>query len=103
MVRALAIDIGGTKFEVARVDDGGAITDRARIDSRSAVDAEALFARVVELVEPVLRLIAARRPPTVPWCAVWGSGGPMRPGGVAVSPLNIAVWRDFPCATGSRS
>lgn len=88
MVRALAVDIGGTKFEAALVEDDGTITRRARVASTGAADGEALFARLAGIVTD-LDLTG------VDVCGV-GAGGPMRMGGEAVSPLNIAVWRDFP-------
>ena len=84
----LAIDIGGTKFEVAVIDTEGVIHDRLRVGSVGATDGEDLFARLAELVAEIDRT-------DVTVCGV-GSGGPMRRGGVEVSPLNIAVWRDFP-------
>lgn len=88
MSRALAVDIGGTKFEVAVVDDGGEITERARSSSKGASDADDLFDRIADLIGGVD--LAG-----IDVCGV-GCGGPMRRGGVAVSPLNIEVWRDFP-------
>ena len=85
---ALAIDIGGTKFEVALVGDDGSISDRHRVASSGATDGEELFSRLTGLVE---RLDLEG----VDVCGV-GAGGPMRKGGEAISPLNIAAWRDFP-------
>lgn len=88
MRRALAVDIGGTKFEVALVDVDGRIAGRDRVASTGAADGEELFARLAGLVAGIDLT-------GVEVCGV-GSGGPMRPGGEAVSPLNIGVWRDFP-------
>lgn len=88
MVVALAVDIGGTKFEAAIVDDAGAISRRARVDSTGAVDGEELFGRLAGIIETI-ELDA------VDVCGV-GSGGPMGPDGEQVSPLNIVAWRDFP-------
>ncbi len=88
MTRALAIDIGGTKFETAVVGLDGTITDRRRCDSTGSADSEDLWDRLVSIIEG--RELGS---PVV--CGV-GCGGPMRRGGVGVSPLNIAVWRDFP-------
>jgi len=85
---ALAIDIGGTKFEAALVGIDGVVRERARVESTGASDGEELFSRLAGL-------IAGIDLEGVDVCGV-GSGGPMRAGGVAVSPLNIAVWRDFP-------
>ncbi|MXW61573.1 MAG: ROK family protein [Acidimicrobiaceae bacterium] len=85
---ALAVDIGGTKFEVATVTDTGEIGGRARVDSTGASDAEELFGRLAGIVESFDL-------DPVDVCGV-GSGGPMLPNGEEVSPLNIGVWRDFP-------
>jgi len=88
MPTALAIDIGGTKIEVALVDMSGRIRQRARAGSIEVANGEELFSRLARLVDGID--LAA-----VDVCGV-GTGGPMRAGGVAVSPLNIPVWRDFP-------
>ena len=85
---ALAVDIGGTKLAVGRVDEDGAVLDRAAAPSTGAADAEVLWGRLADLVGIV-------RQGDEVVCGV-GCGGPMTPGGVAVSPLNIAAWRDFP-------
>ena len=85
---AIAIDIGGTKFEVATVGLDGTVHRRERMASTGAADGEDLWRRLVELVDRFdLDGVGV--------CGV-GSGGPMRAGGSAVSPLNIPVWRDFP-------
>jgi len=88
MAEALAVDIGGTKFEAAIVDSDGGIGRRERIDSSGAADGEELWQRL----ESIVRQLDCD---TAEVCGV-GSGGPMRRGGEAVSPLNIEVWRDFP-------
>lgn len=88
MTLALAIDIGGTKFEAAVVDAGGTILERRRVGSSEVTDGEDLFGRLLGLLEGI-------RHPDPAVCGV-GSGGPMRAGGEAVSPLNIPAWRDFP-------
>ena len=88
MTRALAIDIGGTKFETAIVALDGSIMERRRCDSTGAVDGDALWDRLVSI-------IGSAELDALDVCGV-GCGGPMRRGGVGVSPLNIPVWRDFP-------
>ncbi len=88
MDRALAIDIGGTKFETAVVGFDGVISDRRRCDSTGSTDGEELWQRLVSLVDGIdVNGLSV--------CGV-GAGGPMRRGGIGVSPLNIPVWRDFP-------
>ena len=82
----VAIDVGGTKVDVARVTTDGYIHERVRIDTRAAGDE--LFERIVEAVSS----LEAGRTELIGV----GCGGPMRQGGVEVSPLNIPQWRNFP-------
>jgi len=88
----LAVDVGGTKLAAGAVDVGGRLLVRAQ--APTAGDGEGLFATLTGLVDHVRHHdeIAGR---TLVACGV-GSGGPMTRGGEAVSPLNIAAWRDFP-------
>lgn len=88
METALAIDVGGTKLAVARVDAAGRLSDRRAAPTPAHGDAEAMWSRLAELV------VAVRRGDEV--VAGVGCGGPMTPGGTAVSPLNIPAWVDFP-------
>ncbi len=84
----IAVDIGGTKMEAARLDSGGNILERRRT-ATDAPDGEALFGRLAAILEPL------RGPGEVQVCGV-GCGGPMARGGEEVSPLNIPQWRGFP-------
>ncbi|MFA9565373.1 MAG: ROK family protein [Acidimicrobiales bacterium] len=84
---ALAIDVGGTKIEAALVDAGGTVSGRTRVPT-GGDDGEQLYRRVLDVVDGL-----RGAPFTV--CGV-GCGGPMTPGGVLVSPLNIPQWRNFP-------
>ena len=85
-IPCLALDIGGTKAEVAVVTPRGEVVRRGRLDVPGS--GERLFEDIVDLLArvrdgaPVSALGVA--------CA-----GPMLAGGVAVSPLNIPVWRNF--------
>ena len=88
MIDTLAIDIGGTKIDAARVDGDGRILERYRLPTQGA-NAEELFDGLVALVEPLLA------GGTLGGCGV-GCGGPMTSGGEEVSPLNIPQWRSFP-------
>ncbi|HEY7070330.1 MAG TPA: ROK family protein [Acidimicrobiales bacterium] len=88
METALAIDIGGTKLAVARVDATGHLTDRHTAPTPGREGAEVMWATLVDLVA------AARHGDEV--VVGVGCGGPMTPGGEAVSPLNIPAWRGFP-------
>ena len=90
MARVLAVDIGGTKLAAAVVDRAGVLTGRASI-ATIGTDGEGLFAALVALMDEV----RATEPGDIVACGV-GCGGPMSPGGVQVSPLNIAQWRSFP-------
>jgi glucokinase len=85
MDTALAVDIGGTKLAAGLVTCEGEVLDSATASSKSG-SAEGLFDVLAGLVE---RFGGAGV------CGV-GCGGPMSAGGETVSPLNIAVWREFP-------
>jgi glucokinase len=87
---ALAVDIGGTKLEVGIVSAEGTILVRERAATTSAEPWPGLAA-LIDLVlarGSALGLAPER-------CGV-GCGGPMAPGGEAVSPLHIPGWRGFP-------
>lgn len=88
---ALAVDIGGTKLAVARVDERGGVHQRV-VAPTAGDDAETLFARLVALVD---RVVGGHVGADLVVCGV-GCGGPMAPGGETVSPLNIPQWRAFP-------
>lgn len=85
---ALAVDVGGTKLAVGRVDAAGRLADRRTAPTPADGDPEAMWARLAELVTAVRRgdeqVVGV------------GCGGPMEPGGRTVSPLNIPAWREFP-------
>lgn len=87
----LAVDIGGTKMAAGIVGDGGAVAHRRMVPTPASMDPSVVFAALERLVRAVL----AESPETVDACGV-GCGGPMDPGGAAVSPLNIGAWRRFP-------
>ncbi len=88
MGTALAVDIGGTKLAVGRVDDAAHLLDRRSAATPATGPAEAMWARLAELIA------AVRRGDEV--VVGVGCGGPMAPGGTTVSPLNIPAWRSFP-------
>jgi glucokinase len=93
---ALAVDVGGTKMAAGLVDLDGSLVERAMRPTRATSgpgEAEDLWNDLAELVEGVAGRIDAGDRLVV--CGT-GCGGPMTPGGEAVSPLNIAAWRSFP-------
>jgi glucokinase len=91
---ALAIDVGGTKLAAGLVDRAGTLMGRAQVPTDSGEGgAEALWNRLADLVRLVRA--AAGESDRIAVCGV-GCGGPMSPGGQAVSPLNIGAWRNFP-------
>ena len=93
----LAVDVGGTKMEVALVGPDGSVTGRRRVATPDAPDPEAVFAPLAACLDGLLDDVAAGRLAEPTSCGV-GCGGPMAPGGVTVSPLNIPGWRAFPLA-----
>ena len=85
----LALDIGGTKLAAGLVTGEGELVASASAPTPGTGDAEGLFSALLAVADAVGGdgdLVA---------CGV-GCGGPMSPGGAAVSPLNIPAWRDFP-------
>jgi glucokinase len=86
---ALAVDVGGTKLAAGIVDGSGRLRSRFVAPTRTD-DGGAMW---VDLAGIVRSALAGE--PAVDVVGV-GCGGPMSPGGEAVSPLNIPGWRDFP-------
>ncbi|MEI6736203.1 MAG: ROK family protein [Actinomycetes bacterium] len=82
----IAIDIGGTKVEIARITPAGQITRRIRLETADAQGN--LFDQIVSSLHALD--VAPGTPIGV------GCGGPMERGGTSVSPLNIPEWRNFP-------
>ena len=87
----LSIDVGGTKIDVGIVSSDGTIVDRHVIPTDQHGDGDELLGSILAIAAQLIS--RSSRPPSV--CGV-GCGGPMELGGVAVSPLNIPAWRDFP-------
>jgi glucokinase len=98
---ALAVDIGGTKIAAALVDRSGDLSHRAQVPTPQTgplgaadhVGEKVLWKTLADLVAGVVNGVGGDDRLVV--CGV-GCGGPMRPHGETVSPLNIAGWRDFP-------
>lgn len=88
METVLALDIGGTKLAAAVVDAHGDVIARTTRPTPPRGSAETLF-------DALLDAAAEVRTGSEAACGV-GCGGPMEPGGEAVSPLNIHGWRGFP-------
>ncbi len=100
----LAVDIGGTKMAAGLVGLDGSLLERAMQPTRHVFadadepdadedPAELLWEDLARLVRGVMDLRSPEDRLVV--CGV-GCGGPMTPGGEAVSPLNIPAWRSFP-------
>jgi glucokinase len=84
----LAIDIGGTKMEIALVDSSGRIRWSKRGPTPSGPQDQVWAA-----LDGLLGAIPDGARPVA--CGI-GCGGPMADQGDRVSPLNIAGWRDYP-------
>jgi glucokinase len=85
---ALAVDIGGTKLAVGRVDRAGRLSDRRTAPTPARGRAEDMWAQLVALADSVRRGDEA--------VVGVGCGGPMTRDGSHVSPLNIPAWVGFP-------
>jgi glucokinase len=86
--QVLAVDIGGTKLAVGRVDGDGALTGQRAVPTPAGGTAGELWDVLAGLVSAVRRGDEA--------VVGVGGGGPMEPGGATVSPLNVPAWRAFP-------
>jgi glucokinase len=84
----LAIDIGGTKMAAALVGEDGTVL-RADRAPTPRLGADEVFAALRDLIGRV-------RGDRQPLAAGIGSAGPLDGVRGLVSPVNIAVWRDFP-------
>lgn len=92
---ALAVDLGGTKVEAALVDPTGNVLvgSRFRAPTGPDRDSDALASSVDEVVA----LAAAALPAGAALVGAGvGSAGPINEAEGTVSPLNLAVWRDYP-------
>ncbi|AHC24237.1 MULTISPECIES: ROK family protein [Mycobacteriaceae] len=86
----LAIDIGGTKIAAALVD-GGTLVHRTEVPTPQT-SAEDAWGATAELITATL---AAEPTGGVEAIGI-SSAGPVDLGAGTISPVNIAVWRDFP-------
>ena len=91
----LAIDIGDAKLAAALMTMKGELLDRDDIDIDYALNAEALFASLNEIVQGQLER-ALTHHNVRPVAVGVGCVGPVRPDVAAVSPANIHAWRSFP-------
>ena len=96
----LAVDIGGTKLAAGLVALDGSLVERALRPTRTGAGGDAtgaagelLWNDLAQLVAEVIAAVGSGDRLVV--CGV-GCGGPMTPGGVEVSPLNIPAWRSWP-------
>jgi glucokinase len=92
---ALAIDLGGTKVEAALVDSSGAVHTPSRF--RAPTGKAATSDQLALVVDQVVALALAGLPAGSRLVGVGiGSAGPIDEAHGTVSPLNLAVWRDYP-------
>jgi glucokinase len=92
---ALAMDLGGTKVEAALVDPTGAVLAESRF--RAPTGRQATSEQLALAVDEVLALSLAALPAGAGLVGVGvGSAGPINEAEGKVSPLNLAVWRDYP-------
>jgi len=94
MDTVLAIDLGGTKFAAAIVDEEGAVSGLRTVAVNADTGTEELWERLSDLVDDVrgAAVEAGVRPIA---CGI-GAAGPTTQNLERVSPLNLPAWRDFP-------
>jgi glucokinase len=91
----LAVDLGGTKFEVGLVTLRGDVLDRSRVEVDRDLGARSLFAGLAEILGE--QIVRAREQHDVRIRAVGvGSAGPIARQVEHVSPINIPAWREYP-------
>ena len=88
MSAILALDIGGTKIAAGIVDDAGTVQQRFQQPTPSD-SAEAAWQVTADLIGQA-RSVAPVRAVGI------ASAGPVALGAGTISPVNIAVWQDFP-------
>ena len=94
----IAVEIGGTKLQVALGDSGGAIVHTVRADSPAAEGAEAVRRRVADLIQEVR---AGAADPVIQIGV--GFGGPVdRTTGRVIRSHQVAGWDDFDLAGWAR-
>jgi glucokinase len=92
---ALAIDLGGTKVEAALVDPTGTVLAPSRF--RAPTGKGSTSEQLALAVDEVVALSRAALPAGAALIGVGiGSAGPINEAEGKVSPLNLAVWRDYP-------
>lgn len=95
---ALAIDIGGTKVEVALIDPNGIILSASRF--RAPTGRTSSSEQLADSVRTVVRQSAAALPEGAELLGVGvGSAGPISVASGQVSPLNLPAWRDYDVRT----
>ncbi|HEY5230221.1 MAG TPA: ROK family protein [Galbitalea sp.] len=95
MTLALALDFGGTKVAAALVDDAGVVLPdtRFRQPTGKAASSDQLAAAVDSVLDSVLGVVPNGEKLLG---AGIGCAGPIDVARGLVSPLNLAVWRDYP-------
>jgi glucokinase len=95
MTLALALDFGGTKVAAALVDDAGTVLPDTRF--RHPTGKEASSDQLAAAVDSVLDSVLGVVPNGEKLLGAGiGCAGPIDVARGLVSPLNIAVWRDYP-------
>jgi glucokinase len=91
----LAIDIGGTKMAAGLMTLRGDLIDRTQVAVDQTLNEDELFDSLLAIVEDMM-IRAAEHHDMTPIAIGIGCAGPVEVNTEAVSPLNIAAWRDFP-------
>ncbi len=95
--RALAVDIGGTKFAAAVVTGDGDVLVSRRVDTPRGTDPELLFVALQTAIDSTLQAagLALGSDELAPAIGV-GTAAPLDLTSGTVSPVNIPGWRLFP-------
>jgi len=94
---ALAVDIGGTKFAAAVVDDTGGIVVDHRVGTPRSTDPDEVFAALAQAVDGALGKAGVTfADPALRSAIGVGTAAPLDLELGTVSPVNIPGWRSFP-------
>jgi glucokinase len=94
---ALAVDIGGTKFAAAIVNESGEVLVAQRIATPRTPNREDLFDALTTVIDATLQSagLTLTDPTLVPAIGL-GTAAPLDINAGTISPVNIAGWRSFP-------
>ncbi len=94
---AVALDVGGTKFAAAVIDNDGEVVAAHRVTTPVSLDPDEVFAAAPEAIDGALAKAGVGFGDSGLTSAIGvGTAAPLDQRDGTVSPVNIPGWRDFP-------